>query len=234
MSVTEDEKVETPAAEQVEPEGEPEPEPDGDEDDQIVPEPEPEPENAAASGAQTERDVEKAAKALGKEAEKHAAAVSRIMGEDALGLVLCEACEPGIPGFHWPASLLPTDDPRRPLYEMLSMGEDGSLAHPERYSQCAYCKGYGKVLTGSRETLTATITCPECKGAGYFDRNANRPTPPPDAPASTGNGATATPEAPAPTEDFVGRPVGHPNYGKLSQYLTPAELALDVNDGYAV
>ena len=177
--------------------------------------------------------MEKAAKQLEKESERHTAAVSRIMGEDSLALVPCELCEAGIPGFHWPASMLPDDDPRRTFYEMFETGDEGQMTKPERYARCDYCRGFGKVLTGSREPLTATLSCPECKGAGYHDKNAATPPQLHSVAVAAPSGDTPAPAEVPLEKDFVGRPLGHPNYGKLSAYLSPAELAVDVNDGYA-
>lgn len=182
----------------------------------------------------SEKELDKLLRALGKEAERHAAAVSRIMGEDALALVKCEACDENIPGFHWPADSFAPDAPERTLYELLSGGADAQMRHPDYLRTCDECNGFGSVLTGARTDLTRTIPCPRCKTAGYLDAREQT-----TREALTAAVADALPDAapePAPQieRDFCGRPPDHPRYGKLPLYLTAAEWDADHAAGFDV
>jgi hypothetical protein len=219
--IIEDETPETPE----DPETDGEPDMDG--------EPEPEPEPGEGGTVLSEKDAEKAAEKLEREDDRHAKRIGEIMGEDSLMLVRCEFCEPGMSGFHWPASMLPADDSRVIFYEAVGGGVEEQMVQPDRYQRCEYCKGFGQVRTGSRNALTANITCPKCLNAGYMDMNPGEGANP-QAPAMIGGGnEQQTPEMPAEETDFLGRPRSHPNFGKLGQYLTAEELALDVRDGFA-
>jgi hypothetical protein len=212
-----------------EPELEPEPEP-------TAPEPEPEPEQPAppAEAAQTEKEIKKRQDALSREAERHAGRVNEILGEDALGLIPCEACPPTVAGWHYPADAYPEGDPSRLLYEMLAGGSEAVLRHPARYKECPDCGGFGRVLTGSKEAQFVTKVCPnvDCKGTGYVDTDAR------SAPViqltSPADAEQPGEQQPTPDVDFLGRPVGHPNYGKMTSYMTPDELAIDQRDGFGL
>ena len=223
-AVLEESPPETP--DQPEPAPEPEPE--------QAPEPEPEPEPEQTPEALSEREISKRIDALEREKDRHAKRVSEILQEEALDLIECEACEPAIPGFHYPAHMYATGSAQQTLYELLAGGTDAQMKHPERYVTCGTCNGFGQVLTGARNDLTRLITCPECKGAGYHDRQdtATQVVPLQPAPPAE-NGAADGWQQPT-DADFLGRPRGHPNFGKMTTYLTPEELAIDQRDGFGV
>lgn len=197
-------------------------------------EPEPEPEQPTEPEALSEKEINKRVDALEREKERHAKRVSEILQEEALDLLVCEACEGAIPGFHYPAEMYPEGSAQRLLYEFLSPNAIG-LKHPSRYVRCQTCDGACEVETGARPgTLTYKIVCPDCKGAGYFDREQ------PSAPViaittttTTTNESTGAPPE-TPREDFLGRPYGHPNYGKMTTYLSPEEIAIDQRDGFGL
>lgn len=198
-------------------------------DDETAPELEP-----AAEAPLSEKEIDKLTQALEREAQRHTKRIGEIMGDDAVALVMCEACDDKIPGWHWPAEVFPEGSPERTLYELLAGGTDAQMKHHDRFTVCASCNGFGQVLTGARNEIGRMRICPECGGDGYKDAQENQPAP------------TATPlplavvenftpaQAPEPEKDFLGRPVGHPNYGKMSTYLTASEQALDVRDGFGI
>lgn len=189
------------------PEGaEPEP-PDG---DQV------EPEAQAPLGP---KEIEKLNRALEREKERHTAAITKIMGDDAVFLVECVACDPSMPGWHWPADALPDGDPRKALYELLDAGDASQMRHPERYAECRTCAGYGVVLTGARNETNKTIMCNTCMGLGYEDLNP-RATAPTAAPQPTHNGAEAPAVDTRPDVDQWGRPKWHHFYGRDPAYLS--------------
>lgn len=203
-------------------------------DDEPEPEPEPDPdEPEAVTPTRSEQEMEKAFKKLDAETNRHTARLSEIMGEDALALEPCALCEPSMQGFHWPAEMIPDDDPRKVILTLLSAGNETTYKHPARYATCPDCDGHGKVLTGSREANNVTKVCPNsrCNGAGYIDSGTDN-----GRVAPTGNGEQTPGPLTAsdlPELDFLNRPRNHPNYGKYPQYMTDDEKALDTRDGFS-
>lgn len=126
--------------------------------------PEPEPE---ARGL-TEAEIEKQYKALEREQTRHTANVSKIMGDEAVELIVCPLCEPELGGFLRMESL---DHPRDEMHEAMI----GVLKKPPQVEYrnaphavtCIDCDGLGKVLSGSRVAGQELIVCPICKGSGY-------------------------------------------------------------------
>lgn len=110
-------------------------------------EPEPEPEPAPEpteppSGEPTNAQF----RALGKESDRHAAAVRKIMGPFAEGMVECEHCS--------------------------GMGLAPAGPEPQTHAffkQCGTCAGFGLVLTGSSRPGNESRDCPECRGRGYLE-----------------------------------------------------------------
>ena len=193
-----------------------------------------EPEQVLVPAAQTEKEIEKRNDALDREATRHANRVTEILGEDSLALIQCEACPPRIPGWHYPAGDYPPEDPMRVLYELLSGGTEAQMKHPARYVICDYCNGFGRVITGSKAESHRTLACPSCSELGYLDAEQNRPaTPTTPLPLSVVENFVPA-QAPEPERDFLGRPIGHPNYGMMSTYLSPEQQALDQRDGFGV
>lgn len=227
------EALEDTIAEELDPdvELEPDQDEDTDQDEATAPEPEPQPEDEPLS----EKDIEKLNRSLENEASRHTKRVGEIMGDDAVALVQCEACDPKIPGWHWPAEIFPEGTPERTLYEMLAGGTEAQMKHPPRYVTCTECNGFGQVLTGARNDIHRLLICPACKGSGYHDREeTTAPVVQLASPVVVPVEGFEQAHPPSPEKDFVGRPIGHPNYGKMSTYLTPEEQALDARDGYVV
>lgn len=221
------EELETPPGDETaedEPDDEPTP---GDE-----PTPEHEPTPAPEPVQLSEKEIEKAWAKLEAEAKRHAGRVSEIMGADALDLVVCELCEPAIPGFHWPVAAMEDDDPRRAMLAAVGAGDLEGYAEAPDAEPCSTCNARGKVRTGSLVPDQETKLCPDCQGQGW----KHKTTAPPPAPLAAGEAHEPTGQVREATHqnapDFLGRPFGHPNYGKLQQYLTETEAALDARDGY--
>lgn len=123
-------------------------------------------ETEAAAPALDDRAVDKAIKALEKEAQRHAGRVADIMGEDAQILVPCELCAPSIPGFRWP------QPPAAPVVAAVKAAI-GEPAQPEyekdNYSRvCDSCKGLGATATGSKVAGQSSVQCHDCKGRGWI------------------------------------------------------------------
>lgn len=233
--------VEDQIVEEMTPEAEtpaPPPPDEPDEPDTDEPDDDDEPEDVAAveeaEQPLSEKDIEKLNQRLEAERDRHTKRISEIMGDDAVALVRCEACDDKIPGWHWPAEIFSEGSPERTLYELLAGGTDAQMTHPDRFRVCEYCNGFGQVLTGARNDIHRTLICPECRGDGYRDREAQT-TPVVQLAAPPANAEPFEPGTPpSPEKDFLGRPVGHVNYGKMSTYLTPAEQAIDTRDGFGV
>lgn len=220
----------TPEPEPTPPEPEPTPEPEP----EVEPEPEPEPQPAPTEAALSEKEIGKRIDALEREKERHAKRIGEILQEESLDLIECEACEPAIPGFHYPAGMYSEGSAQRVLYEMLGGGTEAQMRHPSRYVRCETCNGFGQVLTGAVNDIHRTKVCPDCpSGQGYHDREEARAPVYALATPKTDEPSTGAPPA-TPAEDFLGRPFGHPNYGLMTAYMTPEQIALDKQDGYAL
>jgi hypothetical protein len=182
----------------------------------------------------TEKEIEKAQNALQREAERHDKRVAEIMGADAEGLVRCEACALNLPGYHWPAEMFEPGSGERILYDLLA-GEQAQPLQPGFLETCSACNGVGRWKTGSFASEEMKwLTCSVCGGKGYQDTRGQTPSqtttpvlvavPEPDVPAF-----------PDPPEvDFMNRPKGHMNFGKLPQYMTQYEKDIDGRDGFSV
>lgn len=231
MSASETEPVTEPDTDEAtEDEGEDEAaEDEGDSTEDEPTEPE-----ALAAPAQTDKEIEKRIGQLDAEAKRHAKRVNEILGEDALGLVLCEACPPNTPGFHYPAAMFPEGSPERVLYSQLAGGDGAEHRHPDYFKTCDECNGYGTVLTGAQLGLiTHEISCPVCKTQGYIDLRGQEGAP--QMATAPLNGSVTDPVVdPAALDDMWGRPFGHPRHGKFPIYLTPAERAEDLAAGFSI
>lgn len=208
--------------------------PDDGPDETLEPAAEDESETILAT-AQTERELEKRQRALEREAERHEKRVRELLGDDAAGLIKCEACPPALSGYHFGPEDYPPGSSERALYEMLSSGDASMMRHPEWLETCSECNGFGQVLTGARTDHTRQLTCPICKGAGYID--TRRDSPPPLTVAANGVEPGAAAPIATPTEpnaDMWGRPLFHPNFGKFPIYLTDEERASDLAEGFTV
>lgn len=174
-------------------------------------------EPVAVTPAKSEKDIEKAMTALAKEAERHAGAVNRIMGEDALELELCPLCWPGAPGFRFPGEPEPAQ--LEAVLEAIGRQPSADYANAGDARKCDDCNGLGEVLTGSLAPKFRLKLCAPCNGTGYV----MVPGPP------AGNGASQVSTAPspvpvaaaepAPEADFWGRTREHPDYGRMPQFV---------------
>ena len=201
-------------------------EPDGDaEPDEVADE------SASAPAALDDREIERRLKALDREATRHAARVTDIMGEDALTLVPCPMCVGFAPGFMFPWSV--EDEQRAAVLAAIGMGPVGELAHDPEARACDLCLGLGELLTGSRVDSQVTRPCPKCTAKGWTSDNDRAmwdtrvamatPTATPD----TAPTAVVVSTTPPPPTDMYSRPLGHPNYGKMPAYMTADERAAD-------
>jgi len=171
-------------------------EPDIGEDDEVKPvldddfpeTPEPDQDGEPESRSLSEAEIEKRYKALESEQKRHTNAVSKIMGDEAVELIVCPLCEPEMQGFLRMESL---DHPRDEIHEAMI----GVLKKPAQVEYqlaphavtCISCDGLGQVLSGSRVPGKERIVCPTCSGNGYNQSGA-----------STSNGHTI-----APTSEYV-------------------------------
>jgi len=186
---------------------------------------------AVAPPALDDREIEKRLTALGKEATRHSNRVSEIMGEDAQVLTVCPLCPPVTPGFVFPGDVEP--DVRDRVLELLGMGAPHDYATDPEAETCDVCHGLGQLVTGSRVQGQETRPCAKCTAKGWTNESERQmwqtrtAMPPATPPVQNAAGATVTVEQPIPGSDMYGRPVGHPNYGKMPVYMTAAEREAD-------
>jgi hypothetical protein len=172
---------------------------------------------ASQTAAQeAEADIANAMRLLGKEADRHAKRVGELMGEDANALVVCELCDPRIPGFRFP--LVPDEETRERVKLAIGMA-DLSRLKPDGYSrQCDACEGEGRVRTFSHVNGQDAVKCLRCKGRGWIPVGPEREAGGPQAAAEVLPAGDNTPVEGLPDLDQFGTPAGHPDYGKLPQY----------------
>lgn len=160
----------------------------------------------------TEAQLEAQLRKLDGEAERHAKAVARVMGDDFAQLVPCPLCWQQAPGYRFP---VPPADPEQIEAVRAALGLDGfaDYAPAEDAQPCDTCNALGRVLTGSRVQGQETKPCASCTGTGWRSKvSAAQPAPVVQFPP---------PHPPAGTADSWGRPLGHPHYG-----LDPARLGV--------
>lgn len=144
-------------------------------DDETAEEEEHEAEEAAQEPTEalapvSEKEIEKANKALEREATAHANRISKIMGEDAQNLVPCELCWPLTPGFHWPAGATPIEEPQlQAVLAAVGMGEGEprKLRPAKGVSECESCAGEGLLEFPTKVPHVREQSCPKCNGSGY-------------------------------------------------------------------
>jgi hypothetical protein len=140
-----------------------------DEDGVLVDGPEPEQEEAppVPEGISIE-ELEKVRKKLDASATTWRNRVSQLLGEEAQMLVVCELCDPLLPGFHFPAEL---EQPRDALHARLLDVLRAPLApeyQEDPYTRlCSTCNGYGMTKTRSLVPGKTERVCPTCQGKGF-------------------------------------------------------------------
>jgi len=213
------------------------PAPDGDEpdDDERNDEPDatdtPDEHTDAPDDSLTPEQIEKLQRELDREAKRHTAAVSRIMGDDATMLLPCELCEPNLMGLRWP--MVPEGDPREPLYAMIGGEAPSEIPDDDEARRCERCDGHGVTLTHSRVPGSETRACIKCGAKGWTTQDERTAY---DAMIGAREAAAqfsvAVPSVPPATAttaaaDEWGRPQGTEFFGKNPIYMTPDEHARD-------
>jgi hypothetical protein len=200
--------------EALEAEGEPEVEPDETEaeelaeierEQEVEPEPEPEPSSLALMEAQ--------GKALDSEQKRHANALAKALGEHWGELAECPLCQ--VDGYAMPYG--PGEvSPEQRMAVLTVLGEgpgQGLKPHPD-LEMCAYCDGWGRLTTGSKNEGALTEICPKCSNQGYVTKNT--------APEVNGSQLYTPPPPPyippfdpgSVNHDKWGRDPGNPRYGQ--------------------
>jgi hypothetical protein len=143
---------------------------EGSEEADLADAPEPEPEPQEASAPMSEKEIEKALKAVERAGTTYRGAVSRALKEDAQALLPCPRCNAPVAGMVFPPEMAPVDDETRAAV-LASIGEGASAAPPLREAEgvvmCDRCDGWGELTYPTRREHTKTQPCPACTGAGY-------------------------------------------------------------------
>jgi hypothetical protein len=134
-------------------------------------------EAAQQAQAQETKRQEKAMRDLGKENDRHAAAVAKIMGEDFTIVSDCPLCE-GL-GFVFPPETMP-DDPLRRQAVYIALGDPPvpDYRSHDAFRACEKCDGYGQVKTGAKAPGIEHLPCPTCQGTGYVGNVESPPQAP--------------------------------------------------------
>lgn len=168
--------------------------------------------------AVSEADIERGMEKLEREATRHRNRLSEIMGEEAQLLQPCPACDERFAGWRWPVP--PEPDELQAILVALGVAEDLEYAESTTAVPCDVCKALGRVLTGSRVAEHRTMLCPACEGAGYRVQATEPQTPPAgEAPQLVAPAPEPAHESP-PDVDPWDRPRGHPDFGRLPNYVS--------------
>jgi hypothetical protein len=116
----------------------------------------------------SEKELEKAFKAIDKLREHVANRLGVIMGEDAQALEPCPVCGDSMPGFVWPAGTVPLS-PEKVGAVSAYIGLPDLTAYQDARDakQCPDCKGLGDVKTYSLVPGNTIKMCSLCVGKGF-------------------------------------------------------------------
>lgn len=149
---------------------------------------------ASTAGLRTDKELERAYKAIAKLRETVASRLGQIMDGDEVGLIECPLCASFAPGWLWPPDVVPLDaDAVHKTRAVLGMPDVSGYKTSTAYVMCDVCDGLGSVLTGSKVPGREAANCPKCGTNGYvMTSDAIAATAPP-------NGAQPEPIATGPT-----------------------------------
>jgi hypothetical protein len=134
-----------------------------------VPGEEPVPGEEQGAELRSEKEIEKAHKAIDKLREHVAGRVGAILGEDAQLLLPCPACGDEIPGFVWPPSEVPVPpDKVGALSVYIGLPNLNELEDALDAIPCPDCRARGEVKTGSLVPAQTTKMCTRCVGKGWI------------------------------------------------------------------
>ena len=188
---------------------------DGGEEEAAAAEPTPEP-AATVNAPRSEKDVDRALKALERAGTTYRNAVSRAMGEDAQELEQCPRCNAPVAGMIFPPATAPVDDDTRDAV-LASIGQGATASPPLQPAKgvetCPSCLGNGVLEFPTFVAHTREQQCVKCQGAGYVNVDTPQPAITGTSwPAPQGNGELSN-TLTFPPADRWGRPTGHPHYG---------------------
>jgi hypothetical protein len=129
------------------------------------------PEDGSGEQAQmrSEKELEKAHKAIDKLREHVANRVGVILGEDAQVLLPCPACGDEIPGFVWPPDAAPVPPEKiGALSAYIGLPDLNVLENALDAIPCPDCRARGEVKTGSLVPGQTTKMCSRCVGKGWI------------------------------------------------------------------
>ena len=183
-------------------------------------EPEQSQEASGAAGAVGEKELEKMFKKVETANLAYVKRLEGIMGEEIGVLEPCPRCGDPFVGLIFPPLMRPAS-PEVKAAVLLSVGEEPpSVSEPDPYSRrCDACKGWGRVLSGSRLNQQKTLQCIPCNGRGWVAVGDERRVPQQAVAAPvTPNGAEGPVEQP-PNADPWGRGPNDPDYGRLPNFV---------------
>lgn len=141
-------------------------EPDGDEEE-VEAAAEPTEPEAVETPQMDEKEIAKAFKALDKLREHVARRVDDIMGEDALQLIPCPACQDVAPGYVWPPNIFAlSPEAEAGTRLLLGMQQPTDLEPHPAAAICETCNGKGQVQTPSKVPGYDVVDCPTCAATG--------------------------------------------------------------------
>lgn len=179
---------------------------------------EPQAQQEEPAAPRSQKEIDQLTKRLENEAERHAKAVERIMGDDFALLVPSPV--DWTPGFLFNVPAMhPTPEQVAELHALLGNAAPLELREAEDAEGCDKCNALGEVLTGSRKPGQETKPCTACTGTGWKTKPVPMQQQAYTPPVSNGSSMAANQPNVFQVADRWGRPVGHPHYG-----LEPANV----------
>jgi hypothetical protein len=180
------------------------------------------------AATKTEEEWEQIGKKLDKSATTWRNRVSELLGESAQDLIVCELCDPTMPGFHFaPDITQPRDEIHARLLQVLLTPEGPDYVLDQNQPACHKCEGWGKVATGSKVPEHKNHICPRCHGSGVEPSAGQASNGPPEqSPVLAAVGPPEDQPPPADADPW-GSPrlletgQENPNYGRMPQYKSP-------------
>ena len=176
---------------------------------------------AAQQVGMGEKELEKMHKRVATASATYAKKITEILGEEAQLLELCPRCVAGgFPGFVFPPVMAPVDAETKAAV-LLSIGEEApNVSEPDPYSRrCDACKGWGRVLSGSRLNQEKTLRCIPCNGRGWVAVGDERRVAQQAVAAPVESNGSSEPAEQPPDADPWGRGPNDPDYGRLPQFV---------------
>lgn len=117
----------------------------------------------------SEQALEKRARQLEAENERHAKRVGQIMDDAAADLIPCPVCMDGIAGWIYPPEVAQlSDEAISRVRTVIGLPDYTTFLQAKFAAKCPDCDGRGEVKTGSQVPGSEVTTCETCQKRGWI------------------------------------------------------------------